>query len=133
MLILFSHIFLGLPSELFPSGYPTKTLYTPLLFPHTAHLILLDMINRTIVGEQYRSLSSSLYSFFLIPLLTLPSYAEIFSSAPYSQTPSAHVPPSMRATKFHTHTKQHTSLMSCYLALTHLVRVITTSLRSTRN
>ena len=31
MLILSSHLCLGLPSGLFPSGFPTKTLYTPLL------------------------------------------------------------------------------------------------------
>ena len=33
----------------------------------TAHLVLLDLITRTIVGEQYRSLSSSLCSIFLLP------------------------------------------------------------------
>jgi len=30
----------------------------------------------------------------------------MLSPAPYSQTPAAYVPPSMSATKFHTHTGQ---------------------------
>jgi len=33
ILILSTHICLGLPSGLFPSGFPTKTLYTPLSSP----------------------------------------------------------------------------------------------------
>jgi hypothetical protein len=33
ILILSSHLHLGLPSGLFPSGFSTKTLYTPLLSP----------------------------------------------------------------------------------------------------
>jgi hypothetical protein len=64
ILTLPTHLRLGLPSGLFPSGFPTKTLYTPLLYPiritYPAHLILHDFITRKILGEKYRSLSSSL-------------------------------------------------------------------------
>ena len=66
IIILSTHLRLGFPSGLFPSGFPTKTLYTPLSWPIRAtcpaHLILLDFITRTILGEQYTSFSSSLCS-----------------------------------------------------------------------
>jgi hypothetical protein len=61
ILILSYLLRLGFPSGLFTSCFPIKTLYTPL--PSTiratcpAQLILLDFITRTIVGEEYRSLS----------------------------------------------------------------------------
>ena len=76
ILILSSHLRPGLPSVLFPSGFPTKTLYTPLLSPYMLHdpayLILLDFITWTVFGEQYRSLSSSLCSFLQSPLNLVP-------------------------------------------------------------
>jgi len=67
ILILSSHLHLCLPSGLFPSGFPTKFLYTPLHSPICAtcptHPVLLDFITRTIFGEECRSLSYSLCSF----------------------------------------------------------------------
>jgi hypothetical protein len=72
ILILSSHLLLGLPSGLFPSGFPTKTLYTHSLSiiraTCSAHHILLDFISRKTFGVQYRSLSSSICNFLHSPV-----------------------------------------------------------------
>ena len=55
ILILSSHLYLGLPSGVFPSGFLAKTLHTLLLSPicatRAAHLILLNLITWIILGE----------------------------------------------------------------------------------
>ena len=73
ILILSSHLCLSLSNGLFPSGLPMKTLYMSLLSPIHAtcptNLILLNFITRTMLGEEYGSLSSSLFT-FLNPSVT---------------------------------------------------------------
>jgi hypothetical protein len=55
------------------------------------------------LGNEHKSLSSSLCSFLYSPV-TPSLIGEIFS-APYSQTNKTYVPPSVWATKYHTHAK----------------------------
>ena len=73
-LILSTHLRLGLPSGLLPSGFHSKILYTPLSSPISAtcpaHLILLDFITRKILGEEYKSFNFSLCN-FLHPLSSI--------------------------------------------------------------
>ena len=62
----------GSPHWSLPLRFPTKTLYTSLPnFIHATclvHLILLHFITRTILGEEYRTLSSSSCSFLHTPV-----------------------------------------------------------------
>jgi hypothetical protein len=66
------HLRLGLPSGLYPFGFPTKTLYTFLSFPMratcTVHHIHLDLICLMMSGDEYKLWSSSLYNFLHYPV-----------------------------------------------------------------
>ena len=90
-------------------SFHAKTLYTSLLSPTRAtcpaHLILLDLITWTILGEEHRPLSSSLCSFLHSPVTSSLSGPNILLNTLFSNTLSLRSP-LMSATKFHTHTKQ---------------------------
>ena len=63
ILILSTHLRLGLPRGSFPPVSPPRPYtppYSPIRATCQAHLILLDFITRTILGEVYKSFSSSL-------------------------------------------------------------------------
>jgi hypothetical protein len=107
ILILSSHLPLGLPTGLFSSGFLIKILYacliTPIRATCPAHLFFLNLVKSTNYGAPHYAIFSS--------LLTLhPSCVQIFSSAPCSKTSSVCVLPLMYESKLHTHTKQTVEL-----------------------
>ena len=103
ILILSSLIRLGFPSGLFPSGFPTKTLHTSLLSPVPvtcrAHLILFNLTTRTIMSEENKSWSSSLYIFLHSSVDSSHLGPNILLSTLLSNTLNLR-------SKFHTHSKQ---------------------------
>ena len=92
ILILSIHLRLGLPNGLLPSGFPTKTLYTSISSTIRAtcraHHILLDFITRTILGEQYKSFSSSLCNLLHSPVTSSLLGPNILLNTMFSNTPS---------------------------------------------
>ena len=114
ILILSSHLRLGLPNGFFPSDFPTRTLCTPLPSPISAtcptHLILPVFTTRTILGKEYRSLSSSLCNFLHSPFYLIPLRPKYSPQHPILKHPWTYVRPSVSATKFHTHTEQRVIL-----------------------
>ena len=82
-----------LPSGLFPTGIPTKTMHMPLLSLYLLHappICLLHFITWKISGEQYRSLSSSLCSFLHSPVTLSILGPNILLNTLFSNTLSLH-------------------------------------------
>lgn len=69
-LILSSYKCLGIPSDTFPSCFPTKNILNSLSSIQatcSAHFILFDLIAQIKFGEEYKPWSSSLHNFLLPP------------------------------------------------------------------
>ena len=64
ILLVFFHVRLGRPSELFPSGFLSRTMYVFIFYPIHAtcstHPIFIDLITQMILGDEYKSWSSSI-------------------------------------------------------------------------
>ena len=72
ILTLSTHLRLGLPSGLFPSGTPPRPYTAPISSPiratFPARHFLLDFISRTLLGEDYKSFSSLLCNLLHFPV-----------------------------------------------------------------
>ena len=93
----------------FPHQDPIRPLSSPYA-PHAQPISFFSILSPAQYWLRSTGHLAPRYAVSSIPPLPRPSYVQIFSSTPYSQTPSASFPPAMSATKFHTHTKQRVKL-----------------------
>ena len=72
ILILSAHLHLGLPSGLFPSGFPTKTLYAPYA-PHAQPISFFSILSPAQYWVRSTNHLAPRYAISSIPPLTRPS------------------------------------------------------------
>ena len=93
------------PSLRFLHQDPIHPLSSTIRATCPAHFILLNFITCTILGEEYKSFSSSLYNLLHSPVTSSLLSPNILLNTMFSNTPAS-IPPAVSTTKFHTHTKQ---------------------------
>jgi hypothetical protein len=90
ILILTTHLHLGLSSGIFLSGFPTNILYAFLFSPVRAtcpaYLILLHLITLIVLAKGYKLRSSSLCSFFWLPVTSSLFSLNVLLSTLFSKT-----------------------------------------------
>ena len=88
--ILSTHLRLGLPSGLFPSRFPTKTLYksSPHTYaPHDQPISFFSILSPAQYWVRSANHLAPRHTISSIPPLLRPSKVQIFSSTPCSQNP----------------------------------------------
>jgi len=95
---IYCHLRLGIPSLLFSFRFLHQILHILLIFPIrvtcSRHVTVHDLITRTILGEEYRSINSSLCSFHHFNVTSSLLGPNSLLNSLFSNTIN-HVPPSM--------------------------------------
>ena len=108
ILILSTHLLLGLPSGLVPSGLPHYNIVCISPLSYTWH----TSFEHSLRFDGWKLLSSSVGSFLQYPVTSSFLDKNVFIRTVFCNT-SASLPHWMWQTKFHTHTKQNAKLKFC--------------------